>query len=232
MEKVSPDISVVFYTANVIPEPFAHSMRKNLLFAINGLPLISVSKKPMDFGENIVVDLPRSHLNIYRQALIGAKKAQTKYIAMAEDDVLYTKEHFDYRSSEGKFAYNLAAWNLFTWSHPPVFNHKSPVRRNLFSLVCERDLFIEAMEERFAKYPDDSKVDLSIWAEPAKYERQLGVTVRESEEFYSDPPLIVFIHETGLAYNNLGERKKMGQYKAYDIPYWGAAEQIRKFYVV
>ena len=224
------DITCIFYTANVIPEGFAKNVRKNLLYALNGLPLISVSKIPMDFGQNIVSDTPRSHLNIYRQALIGAEQAKTKYIALAEDDVLYTPDHFNHRSSKGKFAYNLHAWNLFTWSHPPVFSHKSPVRRNMHSLICERDLFIEAMYERFAKHNDS--VDLSIWAEPGKYERQLGVTIRETEEFYSKDPNIVFIHETALAFENLGKRKKLGQFQAYNIPYWGEAEFIRKMYVV
>ena len=226
-----PNLSVVYFTANVISDYFAKNTQKQLLKAIGDLPLISVSKKPMDFGQNICVgDTPRSHFNIYRQALIGAKAAGTKYIALAEDDVLYSSEHFNYRSSPGKFAYNLNVWSIFTWSDPPMFSHKGTVRRCLHALICERDLFIEAMEERFTKHPDDSKTKKDVWGEPGKYERQLGVTVRETEDFYANPPNIVFSHETALAYEGLGKRKRIGEYRAIEIPYWGRAEDIVKLY--
>lgn len=225
-------ITAVYYTANTISDHFARGTRKYLLDALGDLPLISVSKKPIDFGENIVTDIPSSHFNIYRQALVGAKAAKTPYIALCEDDVLYSPEHFKYRPSPGKFAYNLGAWSLFTWSDPPMFTHKGTVRRNLNSLICERELFIEAMEERFARWDHnlEKKRLKDVWAEPGKYERQLGVTVRESEEFYTNPPNIIFSHETELSFAGLGKRKRLGEFRAFDIPYFGQAQEIRKIY--
>lgn len=227
------DLTCILYTAGVIPEYFARHTREQLLKAIDDLPLIVVSKQPLDLGynsQNIVVTTPRSHVNIYRDALTGAKAAQTKYIALAEDDVLYSPEHFRHRSSPGKFAYNLAAWSIFTWNDPPMFSHKGKVRKNLNSLICERELFIEAMEERFARYPDETKISNKLWAEPGKYERQLGVTIRETEDFYANPPNIVFSHETELSYEGLGTKKRIGEFRAFSIPYWHNAEYIRKMY--
>lgn len=227
-----PDLTIVFYTANVISDHFAKKVQNNLLTAINGLPVISVSKKPMSFGYNTknicVGDTPRTHFNIYRQALIGAKAATTKYIALCEDDVLYSPEHFKYRPTEGKFAYDLGCWSVFTWGEP-MFTHKGTVRRNLNTLICERELFIEAMEERFAKYPND-EANKNIWAEPGKYERQLGVTVRETEEFYSNPPNIVFSHQSALSYETLGQKKRLGEFRAYDLPYWGHISEVMELY--
>ncbi len=228
MADIYQDLSVIYYSANTIPKNFAMATQGYLMSAIGDLPLISVTHKPMDFGYNIVVDLPRHHLSIYKQALLGAKAATTKYIALAEDDVLYSPEHFKYRPSPGKFAYNLGAWSLFTWNDPPVFTHKGKGRKNLNSLICERELFIEAMEERFAKHDDN--VDISKWAEPGKYERHLGVTIRETEEFWTNPPNIVFSHETELSFAGLGKRKRIGEMRAYDIPYWGNALEIRRLY--
>jgi len=228
---VSADLTVIYYTANTISDYFAANINKQLLKAIGDLPLISVSKKPIDFGHNICVgDTPRSHLNTYRQALTGAKAAKTKYLAFVEDDTLYSPEHFNHRSSPGKFAYNFGVWSIFTWSKPPLFSHKAGGRRAMLNLICERDLFVEAMEERFAKHPVDDNINLSLWAEPSKYERQLGVTVREHEIFFTNPPNLVFIHETALAFGNLGKRKKLGEFRAVEIPYWGRAEDIIKMY--
>lgn len=224
------DLTVVYYTANVIPFSFGYHVLSQLAEAIGDLPIIVVSKKPMlTDWENIVVDTPRSHLNIYRDALTGVKAAKTKYVALCEDDVLYSPEHFTHRSSSGKFAYNLGAWYIHTWGDP-LFTHKGTNRKNLHGLICERDLFIEAMEERFAKIKPGQQIDTSTWAEPGKYERHLAVTQRETEEFYTNPPNVVFVHQTALAYSNLGKKKRLGEFRANEIPYWGKAEQIFNYY--
>lgn len=229
------DLTAVMYTANNISNNFLAQVSEYMLVAVKGIALICVSQSEIkmankrDDYQNIVVgDIGRSHLNIYRQALIGAKAAKTQYIALIEDDVLYHKDHFKYRPPEGVFGYNMNVWSIFTWVQPPIFNYKD--RINLSGLICERDLFIEAMEERFAKYPDDSKTDISIWAEPGKYEGHLGVTKRQLEKYYSDNPNVAFSHETALSYDGLGKRKAMGKIKAIEIPYWGKAEDVIKLY--
>jgi len=223
------DLTAIYYTGNNLPERFDRKIQANLLKALDGLPLLSVSQKPMLFGINILVgEIGRSHFNIYRQALKGAKHAKTKYIALCEDDILYHKSHFEHVPSDGVFAYNMSVWGLYTWVTPALFSYKG--RRNLSGLICERDLFINAMEERFKRWPDDTKTNKDLWAEPGKYERQLGVTIQQTEEFYSDIPNIAFSHETALSFEGLGKRKKIGHMRAYEIPYWGRADDIKNLY--
>ncbi|KKL05880.1 hypothetical protein LCGC14_2601630, partial [marine sediment metagenome] len=73
------DITVVYYTSNYMTGKFIEKTKEQLLSVIGDLPLISVSHKPMNFGTNICVgDVGRSHLNIYRQILVGARGARTK----------------------------------------------------------------------------------------------------------------------------------------------------------
>jgi hypothetical protein len=226
------DLTIIFYTANKLPELFAKKVQGQLMSAIGDIPLISVSFEPMDFGQNICVgDIGRHHLNIYRQALKGVTEAKTKFIALAEDDVLYHPTHFKRRPTPGKFAYNMNVWSIYTWENPQVFSYKN--RRNLSGLICERKLFIEAMEERFARWPDDSRTPIRNWAEPGKsvYEKNLGVKQRLSEEFYSEEANVAFSHPTALSFLNLGTRKKLGNIKATAIPFWGSAEEIAKLYV-
>lgn len=229
---MSNDLTVVYYTANVIPSIFALRIRQDLTKKLpDNMPVVCVSRKPSAdyFSNNIVVDLPYHHLSIYRQALIGAKTANTKYIALCEDDVLYSPEHFKYCSSPGKFAYNMNVWNITTWGEP-MFTQKLGGRKNLGNLICERELFIRAIEERFLRWPDDSKIDLSIWAEPSKYERQLDVSIREAEIFCTNPPNIMFSHQTALSFKGLGTRKRLGEIRATELPYWGEASEIRNLY--
>lgn len=213
------DLTAILYTADNLPKKFAEATLAQLKKALGSIPLITIHKGNVE----------ASHIGIYKQALQGARQAQTKYIALCEDDVLYSPAHFKYRPSLGKFAYNLGAWSIFTWGEP-IFTHKGIVRKNLNSLICERDLFIGAMEERFAKYPDESKINIEVWAEPGRYENHLGVTVRETEEFYTNPPNIVFSHQNELSFKKMGTRKRVGEFRAYEIPYWGSATEVRALY--
>lgn len=222
------DCTVVYVTANVIPEKFAFSTITQLVKSAEGLPIVSVSHKHLNLGQSIVVDLPRSQASIYRQVLIGAKEATTKYIAVAEDDVLYSPEHFKFRPKQGHWGYNMNSWNIYTWGEP-MFTYKAPGgRRNLNGLVCDRLMLIDHLERRFELWPDE--VDINIFGEPGKYDNQLGTTPHPSEYFYTNPPNIVFSHQANLQFKGLGTRKKVGQIRATEIPYWGSAKQIRSYY--
>ena len=226
----TPDLTLIYYTANVAPTHFTDHTRTQLISAAGEIPLISVSKKPMDFGENICVgNTPRNQYQIYKQALAGAKAATTPYIALCEDDVLYSPEHFKFRPKDGHWGYNMNAWNLYTWGEP-MFSYKAPGgRRNLNSLICQRQLFIDAMEERFSKWTEEN-FDLKTFGEPGKYDNQLGTTAHPSQAFYTNPANVVFSHQTNLQFQGLGTRKGLGQVRAYAIPYWGDAGEIRSIY--
>lgn len=220
-------LTAIYITANVISDHFAQGTRKYLRDALGDIPLISVSHKPIDFGQNIVVDLPRHQSSIYRQVLMGAKAATTKYVAVCEDDVLYSPEHFKHIPKPGHWAYNMNPWNLFTWGEP-MFTQKPGGRRNLNGLICERELLIEHLEERFRLWPGE--ININIFGEPGKYDNQLGTTPYPSEYFFTNPPNIVFSHETNLQFRGLGKRKRVGEIRANTIPYWGKAQELRRIF--
>lgn len=230
------DLTALFYTCNFIEEGFAGKIRKQLAKSINGLPLIVISQKPMGIelfeghtGEykNICVgDIGRNFANVYRQALLGAKEAKTKYVVTTEDDALYPPEHFEHVPSPGKFAYDRSIWGIYTWTDPPVFSWKG--RRSFWACLCERDLLIEALEERFAKHPhpEKSKFLTKLFGEPGKYESQMGVTVRDWEFYYADQPSVVFSHESSLSFLNLGKRKKLGEIQTMELDPWGNCQVL------
>lgn len=216
------DLTAIYYTAGIVPENFAGYTR--------GI----ITKALPDKAEFITLfqdlALPRSQAQIYRQVLKGAKQATTHYVALCEDDVLYSPEHFKHRPKKGHWAYNMNAWNIYTWGEP-VFSYKAPRgRRNLNGLICEREMLIEHLEERFRLWPDDSKIDIRIFGEPGKYDNQLGTKPYPSEEFYTNPANIVFSHQANLQFEGLGTRKALGQIRATSVPYWGDAGTIRAMY--
>lgn len=223
------DLTIIYYTANLINDSFAHRVRGQLFIASQGLPIISVSKKPLDFGLNISdAESERSIINVYKVILMAAKMAKTEFVALAEDDALYTTEHFhSFRPPADLFAYNKTRWNIFSWSKPPFFSLK--FRRTLSSLIAPRKLLIEAFEERFKKYPDTSKIPLNWMGEPGRgHERKLKVTPRKGIDFFTYEPVVVFSHPKSYGFEAQGIKKRAGYIRAYDIPYWGTAKKIIK----
>lgn len=212
------DLTAIYYTADIIPESFAKIVLGILASALpDRTRLIELHQE----GE-------RSQAQIYRQVLKGAKLATTQFIACCEDDVLYHTEHFRFRPKPGHWGYNMNSWNIYTWGEP-VFSYKAPGgRRNLNGLICERQMLIDHLEERFKLWPDE--VDINIFGEPGKYDNQLGTTPYPSQDFYINPPNIVFSHQANLQFKGLGERKALGQIRATSVPYWGSAEKIRSLY--
>jgi hypothetical protein len=227
------DLTILFYTANYISDYFMGNIQKQLLKAIGDTPLISVSHKPMDFGENICVgDIGRSAYNIYKQVLIGAKAAKTKYVATAEDDVLYPEEHFRYRPPEDTMAYDINRWGIYTWTKPPIFSYRD--RRNMTSLIAPRDELIRTLEERFTKYPTPEDMHESIrkyWGEPGRYDSSLGISKVKNERYKSSIPHIMFSTPEALAFKHLGVRKAHSKVRAKELPYWGTAEEVLKLYI-
>lgn len=238
------DLTIIYYTANLLDEKnpyFLANTKKQLLKAIGDYPMIIVSQKPMTMiGKNstniCVGDIGRSHLNIYRQMLAGCKAAKTKYVAMAEDDILYSYEHFHTKVPEKDvFLYDMNKLSLFTWTDPPLFSFRHN-RKVINQLICKRDLFIEAIEERFArrevliKRGKTEEQILRFWGDPGRYEKFLGVTERQSDTFMCTCSSIVFNHEYAFGYVSRGKRKKLGDLRIVEVPHWGRAEDVLKLF--
>lgn len=221
------DLTCLFLTVNKVPIQWAEYQKEILLKAIGDTKVITISKTPLDWGQNLIQDEKPSISNVYRQMLRGAKLADTKYIAIAEDDVLYHKDHFQYRPEDNCFGYNMTRWSLFTWD--PVYNLQG--RMGNFSLIAPRQLMIDALEERFTKYPDGTPEDFTGELGRYKLERKLGVTPRNTHQFYTTIANVVFHHDYEMDELAITHRKRKGMIRALDIPHWGRSEELVKKFI-
>ncbi len=220
------DLTVLYITANEMPEKWMEYQIDILLKAIGDTPIISVSRKPMDLGVNLLDTEPeKSYWNIYKQMLRAAWRAKTCFVAMVEDDVLYSKEHFvQFRPKRGEVSYNRSRWSLFAWD--PIYCLRQRVSN--CSLIACRKVLIEALTEREEKYPDGNKYVGEIGR--AIVENRLGVSRRKMVEWYSTVPIIHINHPGGIDETQQQQWKKHGQIKAIDIPFWGKAKDIVEVY--
>ena len=231
------DMTIIYYTANVNSEYFMKNTQKMLLDAIGDTPIISVSFKPTVIGKNCVNicigEQERSNYMLYKQVLMGVRLAKTKYVAMAEDDTLYSPEHFQYRPPEGTVAYDLNRWSIFSWTTPPIFSKRED-RKTMNLCVADRSALLRVLEDRYAKYPVLSEIPKDVykyyWGEPGRFENHLGVPIVEMVKYDASVPSIMFSTSEALGYLYLGKRKAHGPMTAEEIPYWGKAEDILKLY--
>lgn len=220
------DLTAILLTLNKVPEQWAAYHKRIVMEAIGDYPLITISKKPMDWGRNVIQTEPEGKSNIYWQILKGAKLAATPYIAIIEDDCLYPKDHFNvFRPPMDSFAYNMNRWGIFTWGHPIYFY--KPRMANC-TMIAPRELAVDALEERFRKYPDGLPEHRVGELGRKKNEKILGVTVRRCVEFYANFSVVCFNHDYSHDHLQRTHRKRPWPVKAYDIPTWGRAEDLVK----
>lgn len=217
----SNDLTIIFLTVNRVPEQWATFHKHTLMEAIEDSPIITISKKPMDWGINLIQDEEPSVANIYKQVLRGAKLAKTPYIAIAEDDTLYHKSHFAYRPPMDTYAFNGHRWGLFTWGNPTYY-YKDRISNAV--MIAPRELVIESLEERFDKYPENHIGELGK-------EKGTSIDRRKTIQFWSDVGVVFFSHKRSLDPTEQHKSKKMGVVQAYDIPYWGKADSLVKNFV-
>jgi len=218
-------LTIIYYTANRTSPFFEGNIINSLKEAVGDTPIISVSWKPMDLGENILYKAETPSVwHIYKQILVGAERATTKYVACAEDDTIYTKEHFAFRPPEDTFAYNEGHIEL-RGDNKFIYRGK----RNMSTCIVSRDLMVETLRKRFEKFPIPLKPEETRgFAEPGRYEHRLGLPFVKIMGFSTNPPPVVFWHRPSMG----GIRAlKSADIVTPDHPYWGnAKEMFDKYY--
>lgn len=134
---------IVYYTDNRLDEKIMKKCQEQM--KKSGLPIVSVSLKPIDFGDNIVLPLKRSPLSMVKQILAGLEKIQTDVVFLGEHDVLYHPTHFDFRPpKKDVYYYNANVWQLrASDGHAVYFDCKK-----LSQLCADRKFLIEHFKKR------------------------------------------------------------------------------------
>ena len=226
------DLTILYYTANKIDEGFARRIRAHLLQTVDWrAPIVSVSQQPIPLGKNIMVgDVGCSAWVCYWQILTAAKEAETEFVACAEDDSLYTWEHFRHRPDGNAFAYNKNRWIIEDMSAPrPRFRWRD--RTGMCGCIAPRKLMVETLETRFEKFPEPIRTTydprLTGWGEPGRYERYLKLPQVGIQFFWPEQPILTFNHKKGLG----GLRRPSGDDKIEtSLKPWGNAKEVWNFY--
>jgi hypothetical protein len=241
--------TIIYLTDNSLSPEIAGLCQRVLVREAGGLPIISVSQRPVDLGRNICLgEIGRSWISLYRQLLAGCAAAETEWVAVCEHDCLYTHEHLSYRPvGGGVFHYNTNCW-LVQWggNHPELNGMYSywPRRLVLSQLICRRDLLRESITERLAILEGGASWDREFlgYGEPGVVSARALDKARRYAASGQNAQLAPYLAEylTKYAHGvfqtdapNLDIRHssnftgpKRGKKRCYHLPYWGRFEEV------
>lgn len=178
--------SAIYYTDSVLDPKIAEACRKQLRQVFDG-EIVSVSLKPLDFGDKrVVIDKSRGYGTMFEQILAGLEAATGDIVFFTEHDVMYPKEHFDFiPSTEDKFYYDL---NWYKIGRGDLAVHWDAVQ--VSGLACYRELALKHYASRVASF------------DPSNFDRKFEPTVDTEYETWRAPvPHIDIRHQTNTTYN-------------------------------
>jgi len=207
------DRTILYYTANAEDPVFEGKIIEDLKKKAGNIPIVSVSRKPIDLGTNICVgeDKPISYTSEWNQVLIGLKAIKTKFVIAAEADCIYPPEYFTFTPPEEDRMYNYT--NIYIiWKFKNGIWKKTGYCEG--AQMCGRGEWEKRLEAMLPKNWEQ----LDRQAE----NRLINVLFRDRGEWTGNP-VISFKTRDGVSYRTtfINERLK-------EIPYWGTINQIRE----
>ena len=216
------DLTVIYYTSNREIESFENKIIESLIENSKGLPIVSVSQKPIDLGENICVgNVGVSEINSRRQLLIGAKKAKTKFICSAESDFLYPESFFEFEPPKDNIIYlAVPVFILFVQKGKKTIYSPKKVSSE-GCLIVGREYIISLLESML-KGQD-------IWREKTDGDRKIPHLLKagKTDTFELDIPVVTFKTDNNMHRRTPHEYKN----KTESIHYWGNAKDLRRKYL-
>ena len=158
------------------------------------LEIISVSQKPMNFGKNIVMDLPSETQSIFKQIYRGLQETKAEIVYLAEHDVLYHPSHFEFEPRyKAHFYYNSNIWQVDAETGQALFKRS----KRTSQLVIYKDALIQYLDklrERIEKGGYKSSLGVS----PMTHQIH-GIRNRGLRSFTSEYPNIDIRHKDNLS---------------------------------
>lgn len=176
------------------------------------LPIISISQKPIELGENICVgNVGTSDNNIYRQILIGCEAAKTPFVISAEADNLYPYDYFNYEPNklDQIYRYN----NVWVLKQYRSYFFKKDWCEG--AQIAGREYYIDLIKKELEGRPE--WIDGHAPTNPFRH-------LNRSWVYYgSDIPAVSIKTGKGLRANT-----QTSKLQVKELPYWGTTKIVRR----
>ena len=186
---INPTVGILYFTDNELPLKYAKPCQRLIrnIAETKGLELVSSSRKVMaGMGKNVVTPEPRGYLTMFKQILRGLENMTSDIVFMAEHDVLYPPEHFEFVPPlKNTFYYDINWWKTRSDGFAVHWDADQ-----VSGMCAYRDILINYYKWRVETFGKD-RFD-------RKFEPQSG---EGSEQWKASVPHIDIRHERNLTYN-------------------------------
>lgn len=209
------DRTIIYYSACTEDPVFEQKIRDDLVKKAGDIPIISVTRKPVNLGRNICIgEQPVCYTNEWRQLLIGLKAAKTKFCITAESDCLYPEEYFRFTPPRDDRIYYYD--NIYlVWKNHNGYWQKTGHCEG--AEMCGREYWISRIEPLLGEG----------W-EPETREWE-NATVKKffpTEGLFTGNAVVTFKTGDGVSCRSTFINKKI-----QDLPYWGPISELKKKYL-
>lgn len=207
--------TIVYYTSNKEDKSFEQKIQDKLLDVCGDIPIVSVSQKPMDLGQNICVgEVGASDHNLFRQIQIGCHRVETPYVISCEADCLYPPEYFNFIADGDNYYRFDNLWILAEWSKGE-WGGFWPKTTAPFAQITKKEYYIKEIDRCLKDRP--------YWSEDGDTFKLDMFTRYDWKTCHIDNPILNFKTGKGMRRHT----DVTGQPVA-ELPYWGRATDIRK----
>jgi len=214
---------LVYYTDNEADEAITAPVRRQIKRAAGDRQIVSVSLRPVEFGQNITLDDERGALTMFRQILAGLEESQADVIFLVEHDVLYHPSHFDFEpEKEDVFYYNQNTWKVDAATGKALFYYANQTS----GLCAYRPLLLEHYRKRVAMV-ERHGFSRRIGFEPGTHRRKERVDNYTAQTWMSEYPNIDIRHGRNLTASRWSKEEFRNQKhckgwtEADEVPGWG-----------
>lgn len=217
------DATIIYYTSNKEKPEFEQRIRDNILKVSGGLPIISVTHKPINFGRNICVgNVGASGFNMFRQVQIACDAATTRYVISTEADCLYPPDYFTFEPKEENICYREK--NLYVMPQHRKFFFKKEEGATHAQIVG-RKFYLQNLDPLFEGMPEWD-ADEKSFPKAQLHQKYEDVFRREDIEFFETENPVVQI-KTSQSMRNYTNSDRIPR---DELPYWGTGREFRKKY--
>jgi len=213
-------VTIIYYTSNREDPGFEGRIQENLLKVRGGLPIISVSQKPIDLGINICVgDVGASGFNMFRQVQIGLEAATTQFVISAEADCLYPPDYFTFIPERDDISYRDSNLYVMPDKRSFYFYKKEGATH---AQIVGREFYLKRLNELFKGAPKWSTKEKNF-----PKERWHKADVFDKIAYWkSENPVFQIKTHKGMRYYTHSDRTPIPS-----IPYWGSGKDARRYYL-
>lgn len=191
-EASEPTKGIIYYTDNQINFKLSHIVRKQIEKA--GLPIVSASLKPMNFGKNVVVPEKRGYVAYHKQILAALEASTTDIIYFCEHDTYYHPSHFKFTPPKKDVYY----YNLNWWRVRATDGHAIHYETDQVNLICGyRETLLKHYREKMKRI-EATGFDMAMGFEPGCNSRKERIDDLKAERFSSEFPCLDLRHGANL----------------------------------